>query len=97
MNNNEIKAMVLFKEWIHCEADFFEHRITKEFICFFPSEEKAREVAESWVKRGKETHESWDKFTANVIPLNKKFNGKCTFNRSISGFESDLLEIGDPF
>ena len=95
VSNNEaecIKAMVLFRTWRPCE-DAFENHIEEEMISFFPSEEKAREIAERWVRIQKEKNSNWNRFTAFVIPVNKKLNGKRITK---SGVESDF-EVGDHF
>lgn len=84
-----IKAMVLFRIWRPCE-DAFENHIEEEMISFFPSEEKAREIAERWVRIQKEKNSNWKRFTAFVIPLSKKFNGK-----RITGKHSSNFEVGD--
>ena len=95
VSNNEaefIKAMVIFRSWHQCE-DAFESHIDEEMISFFPSEEKAREIANRWVEIQKQKHSGWKRFTAFVIPLSKKLNGK---HITKSGFESDF-EVGDHF
>lgn len=95
VSNNEaefIKAMVIFRIWHPCE-DAFESHIDEEMISFFPSEEKAREIANRWVETQKQKHSGWKRFTAFVIPLSKKLNGKRITK---SGFESDF-EVGDHF
>lgn len=91
-DNNTIQAMVLFRTWRPCE-DAFENHIEEEMIAFFPSEEKAREIANRWVKTQKEkvSHSNWNRFTAFIIPVNKKFNGK-----RITGKHSSF-EVGDHF
>ena len=95
--SESIKAMVLFRTWRPCE-DAFENHIEEEMIAFFPSEEKAREIANRWVKTQKEkvSHSNWNRFTAFIIPVNKKFNGKCIKSKHISDFESNS-EVGDHF
>lgn len=92
-DNNTIQAMVLFRTWRPCE-DAFENHIEEEMIAFFPSEEKAREIANRWVKTQKEkvSHSNWNRFTAFIIPVNKKFNGK-----RITGKQSSNFEVGDHF
>ena len=95
VSNNEaefIKAMVIFRSWHPCE-DAFESHIDEEMISFFPSEEKAREIANRWVETQKQKHSGWKRFTAFVIPLSKKLNGKRITK---SGSESDF-EVGDHF
>ncbi len=89
-DNNTIQAMILFRTWRPCE-DAFENHIEEEMISFFPSEEKAREIAERWVRIQKEKNSNWKRFTAFVIPLSKKFNGK-----RITGKHSSF-EVGDHF
>ena len=91
-NESDIKTMVLFRSWHPCE-DAFESHIDEEMIAFFPSEEKAREIANRWVETQKQKHSGWKRFTAFVIPLSKKLNGKRITK---SGFESDF-EVGDHF
>ena len=92
VSNDTIQAMVLFRIWHPCE-DAFESHIDEEMISFFPSEEKAREIANRWVETQKQKHSGWKRFTAFVIPLSKKLNGKRITK---SGFESEF-EIGDHF
>lgn len=92
VSNDAIQAMVLFRIWHPCE-DAFESHIDEEMISFFPSEEKAREIANRWVETQKQKHSGWKRFTAFVIPLSKKLNGKRITK---SGFESDF-EVGDHF
>ena len=92
VSSDSIQAMVLFRIWHPCE-DAFESHIDEEMISFFPSEEKAREIANRWVETQKQKHSGWKRFTAFVIPLSKKLNGKRITK---SGFESEF-EIGDHF
>lgn len=92
VSSDTIQAMVLFRIWHPCE-DAFESHIDEEMISFFPSEEKAREIANRWVETQKQKHSGWKRFTAFVIPLSKKLNGKRITK---SGFESDF-EVGDHF
>lgn len=92
VSSDSIQAMVLFRIWHPCE-DAFESHIDEEMISFFPSEEKAREIANRWVETQKQKHSGWKRFTAFVIPLSKKLNGKRITK---SGFESDF-EVGDHF
>lgn len=92
VSSDSIQAMVLFRSWHPCE-DAFESHIDEEMISFFPSEEKAREIANRWMKTQKEkvSHSNWNRFTAFIIPVNKKFNGK-----RITGKHSSF-EVGDHF
>ena len=92
VSSDSIQAMVLFRIWHPCE-DAFESHIDEEMISFFPSEEKAREIVNRWVETQKQKHSGWKRFTAFVIPLSKKLNGKRITK---SGFESDF-EVGDHF
>ena len=92
VSSDSIQAMVLFRSWHPCE-DAFESHIDEEMISFFPSEEKAREIANRWVETQKQKHSGWERFTAFVIPLSKKLNGKRITK---SGSESDF-EVGDHF
>ena len=92
VSSDSIQAMVLFRIWHPCE-DAFESHIDEEMISFFPSEEKVREIANRWVKTQKQNHSGWKRFTAFVIPLSKKLNGKRITK---SGSESDF-EVGDHF
>jgi len=95
--NQAINTMVIFRRWRH-DQDGWEHIIEEEMISFFPSIEKATDVAKQWVERGKkkEFPNNFNRFTAFVIPIDKKLNGRRLVNNRITGFESDF-EVGDHF
>lgn len=97
VSSDAIQAMVLFRKWRH-DQDGWEHIIEEEMISFFPSIEKATDVAKQWVERGKrkEFPDNFHRFTAFVIPIDKKLNGRRLVNQRITGFESEF-EIGDHF
>ena len=97
VSSDAIQAMVLFRKWRH-DQDGWEHIIEEEMISFFPSIEKATDVAKQWVERGKrkEFPDNFNRFTAFVIPIDKKLNGRRLVNQHITGFESEF-EIGDHF
>lgn len=97
VSSDSIQAMVLFRKWRH-DQDGWEHIIEEEMISFFPTIEKATDVAKQWVERGKrkEFPDNFNRFTAFVIPIDKKLNGRRLVNQHITGFESEF-EIGDHF
>lgn len=97
VSNDSIQAMVIFRKWRH-DQDGWEHIIEEEMISFFPLLEKATDVAKQWVERGKrkEFPNNFNRFTAFVIPIDKKLNGRRLVNNRITGFESDF-EVGDHF
>lgn len=97
VSNDSIQAMVIFRKWRH-DQDGWEHIIEEEMISFFPLLEKATDVAKQWVERGKrkEFPDNFHRFTAFVIPIDKKLNGRRLVNQRITGFESEF-EIGDHF
>lgn len=97
VSNDSIQAMVIFRKWRH-DQDGWEHIIEEEMISFFPLLEKATDVAKQWVEREKrkEFPDNFHRFTAFVIPIDKKLNGRRLVNQRITGFESEF-EIGDHF
>ena len=97
VSSDAIQAMVLFRKWRH-DQDGWEHVIEEEMISFFPSIEKATNVANQWVERGrkKESPDNFHRFTAFVIPIDKKLNGRRLVNNHVNGFESEF-EVGDHF